>query len=119
MEGHGFCHFNNNLLTDIDFVNACKKTIKTTVTEYALDGSIPSHLTTQQITDLPSTLKPPALLDIILCKSRQTAMNFMAEKKRKEGQVIKNLETEQKNLNDHIYRASRRLGVYKERALAR
>ena len=91
--GSGFWRFNNNLLTDINFVNTCKQTIKTTVTEYALDNDIPSHLSTHQITDLPSTLKPPALLDMILCKSRQTAMNFMAEQKRKEGQVVKNLET--------------------------
>ena len=100
--GPGFWRFNNNLLTDIDFVNTCKQTIKSTVTEYVLDNNIPSHFTTHQITDLPSTLKPPTLLDIVLCKKRQTAMNFMAEKKRRDGQVVKDLETERKNLNDHI-----------------
>ena len=46
-------------------------------------------------------------------------MNFMAEKKRKEGQVVKNLETERKHLNDHISSASRMLGEYKEKALER
>merc|ERR1712082_110155 len=97
--GPGFWCSNNNLLTDIDFVNTCKQIIRTTVTEYALDKNIPSHSTTHQITDLPSTLKPTALLDIVLCKSRQTAMNFMAEKKREEGKVVKKLEIERKVSN--------------------
>ncbi len=46
-------------------------------------------------------------------------MNFVAEKKRKEGQVVKNLEAERMGLNDHISSASRMLGDYKENALKR
>ena len=46
-------------------------------------------------------------------------MNFMAEKKREEGKVVKKLEIERKNLNDHISSASRMIGEYKEKALER
>ena len=44
-------------------------------------------------------------------------MNFMAEKKRKENQHVKQLETERQNLNDHISSTSRRLEEYKQEAL--
>merc|ERR1712082_92037 len=44
--GSGFWCFNNNLLTDIDFINTCKQTIRNTVTEYAPDNKIPVHLST-------------------------------------------------------------------------
>ncbi len=46
-------------------------------------------------------------------------MNFMAEKKWRDGKVVKYLETKRKSLNDQISSASRMLGEYKERALAR
>ena len=39
-------------------------------------------------------------------------MNFMAKKKRREGKVVKDLETKRKSLNDHISSASRMLGDY-------
>ena len=38
--GPDFWHFNNNLLTDIDFINTCRNTIRDTVIEFAQEEKI-------------------------------------------------------------------------------
>ena len=55
--------------------------IRCTVRNYAKE-SLPLDWTDQQISEAPSTLEPPLLMDMIICDARAYSIKFMATRKR-------------------------------------
>lgn len=92
--GVGFWRFENNLLSDPQFVNECNETIHNTILKYSnIDYNL-KELETGDIARLPSKPSPTLILDIVLMKSRETTIKFNARRKGDENLQRTNLEQE-------------------------
>ena len=79
--GPGYWRFNNHLLENPEFQCGMTHRIRHTIRNYARE-KLPLDWTDQQISQAPSTLEPPLLMDMILCDARAYSIKFIATRKR-------------------------------------
>ena len=85
--GRGFWKFNNSLLKDINYVSKVKNSIKRVIKTYAhkevsdayIDGATP-----EQIQEIPCTINPQLLYDMIQLEIRGETIKYSAGLKKRE-----------------------------------